>query len=198
VKKKDAVKYTGIIFNIGYGLVLAIISSIQLSFFMGITGLCCILYGLIKLYAIYRQHKGMDTSKSARHISIGAATMSFLHFSIAIVCIFFMPDDPSVYGLFIICLVSSVCFLNLFSAIFRLIITHKDKGEIYYHLAWVSLANALIGLSLLQRATLFFAMGESARLYAGIGGIVFGVAAFAICLILFLKHYDKSRTRNFI
>lgn len=205
------VVFATLVFNAAYGLVNIIISTVELSLFIGTTGIYSIIFGVAKGYGLTKLKKIKEINekpdvaetekaaqvkaiekKTARNISIFAAAMSFLHFSFAIVCIFFFEESTSAYQLWYICFIAAAAFIKIIIAAINSIRTRKKHSIIFHHMKLMDFANSLISLALLQRAILYFLNDDKARFLGGIGGIVFSLAAMLICLGMFFRQHKKD------
>jgi len=183
-------------FMVVYGVIACIISAVELSFYIGITGSYSLILGVYKIFALYK-YKHIKTQNGdvekiekqvAWHIAICVAVLSFLHFSFAIVSTFFYDENPSNYGLWFIIFIASVAFVKIVLNTIQSILTRKNHSIIIHYIKLADIANALIALALLQRAILFFTEYPYAKIVSGIGGVFFSLCAVSVCLIMFLKY----------
>jgi len=115
--------FAAALFSIVFGLVNLVISTIQLSLYIGTTGVCALLLGLTKLYALseFRKISLHENEVAAqktelvcmRRIALAMTLVAFLHFSFAIVCLFFFEESPANYGLYYIVFTAAMTFFNL-------------------------------------------------------------------------------------
>ncbi|MCL2062127.1 MAG: hypothetical protein FWH03_05865 [Firmicutes bacterium] len=191
-------------FNLVYGLAAAIISAVTLTLYLGIIGLYNLIFGITKLYGLWGYKKvtteGLTPeavqkteSELAKNMAICGSVMTFLVFSYSIVDLFFFPENPSNYGLWILIFVAASAFVKLVFSGIESIRAKKSKNIIIYHIKLLGNANGLVALGLTQRAILFFVEYEHARLVSGIGCAFFSLCALAICLTLFKTYKRQSK-----
>lgn len=203
--KLKPVIFTTMIFNIVYGLVNVIISTVEVSLFIGLTGVYSIVFGIAKFYGLNNLKKVQDIKSgaeiakiektSATNISIYAAVMSFLHFSLAVVCIFFFEENSN-YAEWFIYFIAIAAIIKIILATINTVRTRKNHNVIIHHLKLMDFANALISLALLQRAIMYFTGYEHAGLIGGIGGVFFSLCAMLICLKMFLRFFERGNAKN--
>lgn len=166
-----------------------IIGFALLSFFIGFTGMCSFIFGTTKIFSL-RKYQKAKTQNDAMFVAwlifYCVAIISFLHFSFAIVDTFFYHDLIK-YNSLIVTFFAVQSFCGIVICSVNAAFGIRNKDIIIHHLNFVDLANAIIALSITQRAILYFAGYEHARLVSCIGGIFFSLLAGSICVILFVK-----------
>ena len=197
--------FTAMLFTLGYGAITVIIGSIKLSYFIGMTGSAALIFGIAKLFALknYAAIQRLDAravtkeNSTAKNIAISASAMSFLHFSIAVVCTFFEEEAPSNYGLWFLVFVAGASVVKILLSAVSSVITKKNHSIILHHIKLIDVANAMISIGLTQRAILYYLKDEAARWASGVGGMIFSVCALLVCLIMFMKYkYAVDSEKN--
>jgi len=189
--------YAGAVFAICTGIVNVVLSTAFLSIFIGFAGIYGLLVGLVKLHSLnqYRTIQTFDNEKAikqvewlvARRIAIITAIMSFLHFSLGIVSIFFHEEIPKSYTIIFIFYFGGVAVIGLLIAVVNVIRTRKSHSMIIHHIKLISFANVLIFASLAQRIIFYHVGHEWADILSGIGAASFGILVALICLLMFRK-----------
>jgi hypothetical protein len=203
IAKLKPIIFITMAYGLIYGLAASVISTVQLSFYIGIIGSYSIILAIAKFYGLkkYRMLQGRESTddtksierNTAKNIAICVAAMSFLHFSFAIVSTFFYEESPSNYGIWVLFFSAGAAFFQIAFATIQSIRTRKNHSKIIHHIRLADNANALIMLSLTQRSILYFVGEEYAKVASGIGGILFSLCAGAICLGMFLKYRKKEK-----
>lgn len=198
--------FSTMVFNTVYGLVNVIISAAKLSLFIGMTGAYSLIFGIAKFYGLKNLKKTQEIKCkpeiirieeiTAANISIYALVMSFLHFSLAIVFMFFIEENPADYNIWFIYFISAAAFIKIILAAVNTVRTGKNSDIIIHSLKSMDFANALISLALLQRAILYFIGYEHAKLVGGIGGVFFSLCAILVCLRIFFKFFKRGDTED--
>lgn len=189
------------LFSILYGITMGVVSSIELSFYIGITGSYSLILGISKMYGL-KKYEGIESGmtqdvleverKTTRTIAISTSVMSFLHFSFAIVSTFFYEENPNNYGIVLLWVVSGSAFVKIILSTIQSIRTRKNHNIIIHQIRLASICNALISLSLTQRSILYFVGDELARFGSGIGGIFFSLCAGIVCVLMFTKYKKRE------
>lgn len=191
--------FANMMFCIVYGLVASIISLAGLSLFIGMTGAYSLILGVYKFYALmkYRltitQKDAIDVEqvekRCAKNIAICAAVLSFLHFGLTVVNLFFFDESPSNYELWFLIFIACSTFVKIGLSTIQSIRTRKNHSLIIHHIKLADMASALIALALLQRTILYFVEDPHAKVASGLGGIFFSLCAAAVCFFMFRKKF---------
>lgn len=183
------------VFNLGYGLVCLVISTAELSFYIGIAGVCNIIFGITKLHSLKKcnslTYEAQNTC--SRNIAVLAGVTTFLHFSVAVVCLFFY-ENPANYGFYTVIFIAGSAFIKTALAGINSARTRKNRNKIIRYIKLTDAANALISLGLTQRAVLYYTGYGYANIVSGIGGIFFSLCALSICLMMIAKSVKKEES----
>ena len=186
--------YIGAISSMAFGLGGMVIGLFLLSFFIGFTSMASFIFGLTKFLSL-RKRKKIKTKSDELFVAwlifYCTATISFLHFSFAIVDTFFHPDIIK-YNVLLIIYFGTMAFVNIIVSAINGIIAIRNKSLIIHHLNFIDLANAIIGLSLTQRAILYFVDFPYARIISCVGGIFFSVLAGLLLIVMYRKQIKQS------
>ena len=191
---KIKLMYAGAVISMVFGLGGMIIGFALLSFFIGFTSMASFVFGVTKFISLDKRKKiktKNDELFVAWLVFYCTAIISFLHFSFAIVDTFFHPDIIK-YNFLMIIYFSVMAFVNIVVGAINGILAIRNKNLIIHHLTFIDLANSIIGLSLAQRAILYYVDFPHARLVSCIGGIFFSILAGLVCLIMYRKQVKQS------
>ena len=200
--KKHHFHFIGVFLAMSVGLGGAIIGFAKLSFYIGFTGSCTLFYGITSFYALtrYKTSQGLDKAAAeklemsvTKKIMNCTAILAFLHFSLAIVVMFFHKESPREYNLFVIIFFGASALVNIVLALISVIKAIRTKSIIVHHIQFIDIASTFVSLALTQRAILYFAGYEHAELVSFIGGLCFSFFAFLMCLPMYFKIKKKSR-----
>ena len=193
--------FAGAIFMINYGAVMAVISMVKLSFYIGITASYSLILGVCKYFALRRlRYMQMQTDADkiaraeyggARTIAICTTVMTFLFFAFTVVSMFFYDESTTVYGMWLIIFIAAAAFIKIILTAIESIRTRKNHNIVLFHVKLADVANAFIALALLQRAILYHVGEPHAKWASAIGGVFFSLCAALICLFMYfrLKNY---------
>lgn len=128
---------------------------------------------------IYSYNKYRDVG-----LMVIIASLCFIIYSIWVIIVHKMVN----YNLYNGLLVATITFFDIGYSIYGIVKSYKRKDRQGHLIKLVNLATALISLQLTQSAILSFAMiGVDNSLYNGIIGIVVGISALIIGLIIEIK-----------
>ena len=193
---KTKLMYISSIISMAFGLGGMIIGLSLLSFFIGFTSMVSFVFGLTKFISLQKRKKVKTKSDElfvAWLIFYCTVTMSFLHFSFAIVDTFFHPDIIK-YNVLMIVYFTAMAFVNIIVGAVNGMFAIRNTSLIVHHLTFIDLANAIIALSLAHRAILYFVDFEYARIISCIGGIFFSVLAGLVCVVMFRKQARQVKS----
>ena len=95
------------------------------------------------------------------------------------------------YGMYVAILIAAVTFSDIALAIWRIVRAARNHDNESKTLSLISLATALISLTLTQTAILSFVLPErDMSTYNGICGMIFGMIAAGIGIIIVTKYHE--------